>query len=380
MKIPPISLDGSTSSAPTGPGSGKLALGLGNIPKLLNLPAHAFVEDEKDNPPPPPASGLILPLHKISDDRVRGVSKRLVCGYAEMIGRRKTMEDRLTIFGNFRNRDEEDYFAVFDGHSGDETASYCAAQLHTKLLQQMDLSMDPREFFKIAFEQCNASLERAKKRGGTTAVIAFFKGPELYVANTGDSRAVLCRNRKAHRVTTDHKPDLPQERERIIRMGGMVMNGGITGTLTVSRALGDFSYKPFITCEPDVFGPFLLEEGCELLILACDGLWDVVTDEEAVEFALACRNPEEAAVKLRDTAYSRESRDNISVLVIYCPNFAGNPSGDGSLTARGGSGADTARGEKGGGGGESSRRMESSRGNESAREVESSSCSASSDS
>jgi len=86
----------------------------------------------------------------------------------------------------------------------------------------------------------------------------------------------------------------------------------------VSRALGDFSYKPFITCEPDVFGPFSInDEAYQLLILACDGLWDVVSDDDAVAIALESKNPEDAAVRLRDKAFNSKSKDNISVLVVF---------------------------------------------------------------
>jgi len=150
----------------------------------------------------------------------------------------------------------------------------------------------------------------------------FFRNSELYIANVGDSRAVISSRGIATRVTTDHKPDLPAERERIEKLGGWVKNGAITGSITVSRSLGDFSYKPFIICDPDVFGPFrYLDDEYQFLILACDGLWDVVTDQEAVEIALSAKTPEEAAVKLRDKAFNNKSRDNISVLVIFFPQY-----------------------------------------------------------
>lgn len=135
----------------------------------------------------------------------------------------------------------------------------------------------------------------------------------------------MCLRGKATRITTDHKPDLESERERIEKLGGWVKNGAITGSLTVSRSLGDFSYKPFITCEPDVFGPFsFMEDDYQFLILACDGLWDVVSDQEAVEIVLKAKNPEDAAVKLRDKAFNSKSKDNISVLVIYFPQYPQN--------------------------------------------------------
>jgi serine/threonine protein phosphatase PrpC len=165
-------------------------------------------------------------------------------------------------------------------------------------------------------------MEKINATGGTTAVVAYFKDNQLFIANVGDSRAVMCLGGKATRVTTDHKPDLESEKTRIEKLGGWVKNGAITGSITVSRSLGDFPYKPFITCEPDVFGPFsFMEEEYQFLILACDGLWDVVSDQEAVEIALTAKNPEDAAVKLRDQAISSKSHDNVSVLVINFPQY-----------------------------------------------------------
>jgi serine/threonine protein phosphatase PrpC len=290
------------------------------LPPLV-LPPHSISDDP---PIAPPSSGLILPNQILikEDERVKGVSKRLQAGYAETTGVRKTMEDRLVICGSLRSRDDEDYFAVFDGHNGVASAKYCAGKMHIKLMELLDSEEDPISLFKATFHLTNTELEKHTTQGGTTAVVAYFKGNDMYIANVGDSRAVLCRNRQAQRITTDHKPDLQLERERIERNGGWVKNGGITGTLTVSRALGDFSYKPFITCEPDVFGPYCFtDDSHQFLILACDGLWDVVSDEEAVEIVLSTKNAEEAAVRLRDHAFNSQSQDNISVLVVFFPNF-----------------------------------------------------------
>jgi len=282
---------------------------------------------QSETPPPPPdVSRLIVPRQPFSteDDRIRGISKRLTCGYSETTGIRKSMEDRIIIYGSLRSKEDEDYFAVFDGHNGDAAAKYCAGQMHMKLskILEQQPQVDLVTCLKQAFHVTNEGLERARTEGGTTAVVALFKGLELYIANSGDSRAVLSKNHQATRVTTDHKPDLPEEKQRIEKTGGWVKNGGITGTLTVSRSLGDFSYKPYITCEPDVFGPFSVnDEEYQLLILACDGLWDVVSDDEAVAIALEAKNPEEAAVNLRDKAFNSKSQDNISVLVVFFPHY-----------------------------------------------------------
>ena len=74
---------------------------------------------------------------------------------------------------------------------------------------------------------------------GCTAVVALLRGNELYVANAGDSRCVLCRNGKAIDMSVDHKPEDEIERNRINKAGGRItMDGRVNGGLNLSRAIG----------------------------------------------------------------------------------------------------------------------------------------------
>lgn len=296
---------------------------MSKVPSLKGIPIRKIVMPEKERLPDPPRTNLIIPGKQVNDDRVKGVSSRLAVGYSETIGGRRTMEDKLVIYGSFRNRSNEDYFAVFDGHNGESAAAFCANHMHNILAEVFVQNFDIVNCFKETFLISNKCLKTAITQGGTTAVVALFKGEELYIANSGDSRAVLCKNNKAKKVTVDHKPTLPEEKERIERAGGYVDHKGtVTGSLAVSRSLGDFGYHPYVTCDPDIFGPYLVfDESYQLLILACDGLWDVVTNEDAVAVALAAPNPAEAAKKLRELATEKDSKDNISVIVIFFPHF-----------------------------------------------------------
>jgi len=163
--------------------------------------------------------------------------------------------------------------------------------------------------------------------GGTTALVALFIGRQGFIANAGDSRAVLCQDGSAIRVSIDHKPNLPSEEQRINNLGGCVITnvdsvGHITsrvnGILAVARSLGDFMLEPFISAEPQIHGPITLTPTNKnyFLILGCDGVWDKVSDEEAVSIVAPIDDPEKAAAKLRDFAYQQGSEDNISVVVI----------------------------------------------------------------
>ena len=136
----------------------------------------------------------------------------------------------------------------------------------------------------------------AQSQAGCTAVVAVLHGTDLYVANAGDSRAVLCREGQAYALSEDHKPGQEGERSRIMAAGGFLSNiGGVTrvnGNLNLSRAIGDLKYKTnsglpaneqIITAEPDVKHVVLTPKDT-FFVLACDGVWDVMTNQQACEF------------------------------------------------------------------------------------------------
>ena len=118
-------------------------------------------------------------------------------------------------------------------------------------------------------------------KSGTTAVCAFISNENIYVANCGDSRAVLSRNTVPIFSTVDHKPILPGEKERIQNAGGSVMIQRVNGSLAVSRALGDYDYKnvvelgqceQLVSPEPEIFCKER-DPHDDFMVLACDGVW-----------------------------------------------------------------------------------------------------------
>ncbi|GFH27620.1 PPM-type phosphatase domain-containing protein [Haematococcus lacustris] len=133
-------------------------------------------------------------------------------------------------------------------------------------------------------------------QAGCTAVVAVKQGSDLYVANAGDSRGVLCRAGKAVALSEDHKPAQEVERSRIIAAGGFLSEiGGVTrvnGNLNLSRAIGDLKYKSnveleakdqIITAQPDIMKVPLTPED-RFFVLACDGVWDVMSNQDVVDF------------------------------------------------------------------------------------------------
>jgi protein phosphatase 1G len=161
-----------------------------------------------------------------------------------------------------------------------------------------------------------ASLVDSKIRLGTaagcTACAAVVRRGSVTVANAGDSRCVLCRGGAAVDLSSDHKPDLPEELARIEEAGGFVRNGRTCGNLSLSRALGDFEFKrnssmkasqQMITAMPEIREQELQEDD-EFLILACDGIWENLSSQQVVDFVRqrlqAGDSPAEAAAALCD--------------------------------------------------------------------------------
>lgn len=139
-------------------------------------------------------------------------------------------------------------------------------------------------------------------RVGCTACVCLVQESSIIVANVGDSRVVLCQNGLAIPLSTDHKPNLPSERERIVRAGGTVDQqdfGGLTvyrvnGNLNLSRSLGDLDYKrhaklaardQVITSFPDLIEK-KRERHDEFLLIASDGIWDRISNQDAVDMVL----------------------------------------------------------------------------------------------
>nr|CDI52286.1 related to phosphoprotein phosphatase 2C [Melanopsichium pennsylvanicum 4] len=137
----------------------------------------------------------------------------------------------------------------------------------------------------------------------------------LYTANVGDARAVLCRGGKAVRLTYDHKGSDAQEAKRITDAGGFVMNHRVNGVLAVTRSLGDFAMKEFVVGAPYTTETDLRSED-SFLIIACDGLWDVIEDQEAVDLIKNVQDPQFASQELLKHALNEFSTDNTSIMVV----------------------------------------------------------------
>lgn len=137
----------------------------------------------------------------------------------------------------------------------------------------------------------------------------------LYTANVGDARIVLCRGGKALRLSYDHKGSDPNETARIINSGGVMYSNRVNGMLAVTRSLGDSYMKSYVTGSPYTTRTQLGSMD-EFIIIACDGVWDVCSDQQAVDLIRDVMDPKQAADKLVKCAIENFSSDNITCMVI----------------------------------------------------------------
>lgn len=294
-------------------------------------------------------------------------------GHAAMQGLRVQFEDKHVIT-SLNSVAGHSLVGMFDGHAGTLTAEH-AAQHMADILESTvqwkkyaSLSQSQRASSSAllgeALVQTYVDLDTGLKKilvegstvtnaSGSTAVCALITPTHIICANLGDSRCILGTKSSTVAMCEDHKPSLPLEKKRIANAGGKVLWDRVNGMLAMSRALGDFSYKmdpnlsdaeQLVIAFPDIAVHERNYAEDEVLVLACDGVWDVVTNEEAISFVTSLLNGTSekgagapasslaCAEALIDWALERESSDNISAIVVKLP---GEAAAGGSKAANG---------------------------------------------
>jgi len=243
---------------------------------------------------------------------------------------RRRMEDAHHIEDQYMGDPTQGFFAVYDGHGGKEAAIYSSENYHKILADELSkhpniLTEQPEkviEVLKKSYLEIDDKLKTAvPSHHGCTAVTVIVSGKHenrhLYAANVGDARAVLCRDGKAIRLTEEHKASEPVEAKRITDGGGFIIHGRVNGQIIITRSLGDHLMKEFIIGDPFTYHEKLTDKDT-WLIVACDGLWDVVEDQQAVDFVLenATSSASEISKKLLIKALQDGTTDNLSIMVV----------------------------------------------------------------
>ncbi|TKS78117.1 Protein phosphatase 1F [Collichthys lucidus] len=276
-------------------------------------------------------------------------SRFLHCSIHAIKNTRRKMEDKHVALAEFnqlfgiQDGVERAYYAVFDGHGGVDAATYAATHLHVALSKQKTLQSDTATAFKSAFKHTDdmfkSKAKRERLRSGTTGVIVLIQGHELTVAWLGDSQAILVRNGQSVTLMDPHKPDREDEKQRIEDLGGCVTFMGcwrVNGTYAVSRAIGDFDQKPYVSGDADCSVTQLLGDE-DYVLLACDGFFDAVKPSEVPNLVLdALQQPSDpesrvdapleqsghtvgprVAQQLVGYAKAAGSSDNITIILVF---------------------------------------------------------------
>jgi len=315
-------------------------------------------------------SGVVKPkLHEVQ------VGKLLLsAGTACWQSNKDVQEDRYIIDIEVNAPDGRKLagFAVLDGHSGSTCVEYIVEKFQANL--QMCLSRKSKladeHLTKAVHEACMHTDEEFLKIArqteildGSTMILALVypqEGPsgncKLLVACIGDSRAVLCKAHDAEQgeqqqlmavpLSEDHKPNRPDEQRRIEGKGGIVDFEGVWRVfmpgpakfggqlynrwgLAVSRSFGDLLLKEaekfeclgvkpggLVTCVPEIRIMPLNPDTDRFVVLASDGVWDVITNEDAVGICAAQKSAELASQRLLRHVYASNTDDNITAVVL----------------------------------------------------------------
>lgn len=296
--------------------------------------------------------GAFLDKPKTDKHNESGQGNALRYGLSSMQGWRIEMEDAHCAYIGLPcdGLKEWSFFAVFDGHAGAKVSAYCAEQL----LEHICANDNFRSSIKTP--DVDGTLESVSKgivagfldlddkmrsipevvsgedKSGSTAIGALLSPDHIFFANCGDSRAILCRDSQVILHTQDHKPFIPSEKERIQNAGGSVMIQRVNGSLAVSRALGDFEYKnvqgkgpceQLVSPEPEILTEKRSDKD-EFIVLACDGIWDVMSNEDIAAFVgnrmTITTDLKEICNMVVDTCLHKGSRDNMSIVIIAFDN------------------------------------------------------------
>jgi len=292
-------------------------------------------------------------------------------------GRRKNNEDKFICIPNLNEKFDLDdfppqaFFGVYDGHSGMEAVDFVCCNLLHYFCNHEFFKTDPVKALTEVHEMMDKNfLSKAKKnnwKSGTTALTALLRGNKIYIANLGDSRAVLCRKEKAVALSIDHRPNRPEETARVIAANGwiestevlniprlyrkhleeeeleeeeaMKLIGWVTvtrvnGCLGMTRSIGDILIKDWrdiqfpdtefkgdlVIPTPEIHVETIDRMNDRFLILATDGLWDIFSNQEAVDFVrsslLRKKNLDKIAEELVEMGIELGSLDNITVVIL----------------------------------------------------------------
>ena len=243
------------------------------------------------------------------------------------------MEDKSKSIENFNNDKCQMIFEIFDGHGGDEMSSYLQANLakiykQNLLLNKGNIILSLKNAFHDADDEMREQLN-IEGLGSTGTLVHIVKGLgpslEVYSANVGDSRVSLISPEHIIRLSCDHRTTDEKEKKRILEAGMEIIDDRICGTLMLTRIFGNYEYKDEnerdnntgLICEPFISKINIdLNIENQFLILASDGIWDILTEEDIQNIIKKYQDTQKICSVIIKKCLENEAWDNMSVFAV----------------------------------------------------------------
>ena len=233
---------------------------------------------------------------------------------------RNYMEDRGKAVENLNGDPNKILFCLFDGHGGGEVSKFLQENFATEMKNRLPFTDHFREIAKLFKDLDQKIKDLNVPNAGSTATVVYIERQNgkkvLYCANVGDSRCVLVNKKGIMRLSRDDRTDDPKEKDRITKQGGTIINGRVNGILMLSRAFGDWRLKNAgVIVDPHIIRIEINDDDL-YLIIASDGIWDVIKDEECKGLTELNPNTLQICKNIVVESLNRISQDNISCFVI----------------------------------------------------------------
>ena len=241
----------------------------------------------------------------------------------------ETMEDFILIKHPFLEIENHhlSLFAVFDGHGGEYVSQYLKENFSEFLKKTINSKYNSRftQILKESIENIDKYFENSEeaKKCGSTGTIVVVNNRIIYCANVGDSKCYYINGNEAIQITEDHNCNNKVEVDTLKNKGVAVFRGRVYGSLNLTRSFGDTEFKKDgITSTPYIKKIFSDKNDVKYLIIASDGIWDVVDNKKLFQISKELKegSSEEFCNNLVNYALENNSNDNISCIVIRFGN------------------------------------------------------------
>ena len=230
---------------------------------------------------------------------------------------RQSMEDTGVTIPNLTNDYKTSLFGIFDGHGGRDVVKYIKDRIPEIIKKNINDLCPIEKCFINSFNKIDEELKfYDSEYTGSTATIVLIQDNKLYCANVGDSRAYIIYNNSIKQITVDHKCSVPEEAERIMNAGGKITKNRVQGQLVLSRSLGDLYVKKYgVSNLPDI-SVNKIDYNIKYVVIASDGIWDVIDEQTVLNMSKLRKKAEEFCKELVKLAIEKETKDNVSCIVI----------------------------------------------------------------